>query len=146
MQRRKDVGEAQADGVYGSKTNGKSDAKTEAKIVYCVGKDADANVGDGQDDDEAEEEEPLKCVGSEAEREVGCDEKKSSEEFDGWVHEGDWRGAGAAFAAEPKPGEYRNVIVGLDRRVAMWATRAGRHDGDALWNPRDADVQKAADE
>jgi len=26
------------------------------------------------------------------------------------------------------------------------AARAGRHDGHAIWNPRDADVQKAAND
>ncbi len=36
--------------------------------------------------------------------------------------------------------------MGLDRIAAMGTTRTGRHDGHAFRDPRDADVQKAADD
>ena len=49
-----------------------------------------------------------------------------------------------AFSAQPDPGKHWHIVIGLDRRLAPRAPRAGRHDGHPFRNPRDADIQEAA--
>ncbi len=52
----------------------------------------------------------------------------------------------AAFAAQHYPAEYWNIVVGFDGGAALRTTRTRRYDRDTGRNPRDADVQKAADQ
>lgn len=133
-------------GISWRDSNGKGDAEAEAEPVHGVGKNADANVGDREHDNETYKEKPLNRFGREAKREVAGDEKQAGKKFDGRIYYGDWRIASAAFSAQDEPGNERDIVVGLDGRGAIGATRAGRYDGHAVWNPRDADVQKAADD
>ena len=51
-----------------------------------------------------------------------------------------------AFAAKQEPADDRNVVVGFDSAGALRTAGAGRHDRRAFRNPRDADVQEAADD
>ena len=111
---------------------GEDDAREEAGKIYGVGEDADAQVGDGQDDDEADEEEPLEGFDGESEAEVAADEEQASREFDERVHRRNGKRAGAAFSAQPEPAQNGNVVVRLDRRFAAGATRRRRNDGKAL--------------
>ena len=113
--------------------------------LMASGRSADAQVGDGENDDEADEEEPLEGFDGEAEAEVAGDEEEAGGELDERVHRGDGEGAGAAFSAEPEPAQNGNVIVGLDGRMAARAAGAGRDDGEAFRDARDAHIQKAAD-
>src|SRR5262249_3871481 len=60
------------------------------------------------------------------------------------IHHGNRMLAGPALATEPDPAEQRDVVVGLDRGLALWASGPGRNDRYTLRNPRDADVQEAS--
>ena len=50
----------------------------------------------------------------------------------------------AAFTAEENPAEHRDIVVRLDRSCAIRAAGARGNDRGAFWNPRNADVQEAA--
>ena len=52
----------------------------------------------------------------------------------------------AASATKKEPAEQGDVVVGPYGTQTIGATRAGRHDGRALGNPRNADVEEAADD
>ena len=129
----------------GGANQAENEAGEEAGAVDGIGEDADAQVGDGEDDDEADEDEPLEGFDGEAEAEVTGHEEEAGGELDQRVHRGDGERAGAAFAAEPEPAQNGNVIVGLDGRKAARAAGAGRDDGEAFRDARDAHIQKAAD-
>lgn len=52
----------------------------------------------------------------------------------------------AAFAAQEKPTEDRDVVVGLDRCFTTRAAGGGADDGESFRDARDANVQEAADD
>src|SRR5713101_5935852 len=126
--------------------NGKCDTQANAEPIDEVGQDTFAIVSDDQNHQDTTETKPLKCRDGEAKAQVAGDKKQGGHELDGWIHRGNRSVAIAAFAAQQDPAEYRNIIVCLDCSAALRATRPRRHDGDTCWNPRDADVQKAANQ
>ena len=140
------VDKAQACRIDCGQANGESKAETETEKVYGVGKNSDAEIGDSEDDDEAHEKEPFERFRRKAESVITSDKEEAGEQFNCGVHRRDGIAASAALAAEPEPGKDGNVVVGFDWRFALGAARAGRHDGQAFRDPRDADIQKAADD
>jgi ribosomal protein L12E/L44/L45/RPP1/RPP2 len=52
----------------------------------------------------------------------------------------------AAFAAEEKPTEDGDVVVGLDGALAARAAGGGADDGEAFGNAGDANVKEAAND
>jgi len=131
-------------GVSRRHGSGKKEADDKAGPVDDIGQEADAKIGDGQHHDEAGENEPLRGGGGEPVFEIAQDKKAAGSELDQRVHRRNRESAGAAFTAQPEPAEHGDVVVRLDRGLAAGATRTRGHDGQTLWNPRDADVQKAA--
>jgi hypothetical protein len=139
-----DTGEENEVGIRRRHDRGKEQPDDETGPVHEIGQDADAKIGDGQNYDQARENEPLHGGGGESVLEIAEDEEAAGGEFDEGVHRRNREPAGAAFAAKPEPAEDGNVVVGLDGGLAPGAPRTRGHDGQTLWNPRDADVQKAA--
>ena len=126
--------------------NGKHDTETDAKPVDQVGQNPLAIVRNDENYQDAAEKKPLKRDDGQAKTQVAGDKKQSGNELNGRIHDGNRRVAIAAFAAEQDPTEHRNIIVCLDCRTTLRATRPGQHNGHACRNPRDADVQEAANQ
>ena len=137
---------AQASGIGRGRAHGERDAEAETKPVYGVGENPRANIRNCEDDHKAKEEEPFESFKRETKNEVASDEKNGGEKLDGRIHGGNRCTAAAAFPAKQKPRKQRDVVVGFDCRLAVGTTRARGHNGHAIWNPRDADVQKAAND
>src|SRR6201986_3083315 len=112
--------------------------------IVEIGPMADATISDGEHDDKTCEYEPFYGRRADAVFEIAEDEEAAGGELDQRVHRRNREPARAALAAQPEPAEDGNVVVGLYGRFATWAARTRRHDGQTLWNPRNADVQKAA--
>jgi len=122
----------------------KNQSGDKAREVYGVGQDTHAEIGDGQDDNDAGEDDPLEGLNGQTKAEIATYKEQPGYEFDQRIHWRDGQRAGATFAAKPQPTEDGDVVVRLDGCQAAWAARAGRNDGLALWNARDAHIEKAA--
>jgi hypothetical protein len=109
-----------------------------------VGQNADAQVGNGENDDQADKEQPLEGCGSDVESQVAAHEEQPSGQLNERIHWGDGQLAGAAFATQPEPAKDRHIIVRLDGRFATWAAGARRNDRQPLRNARNAHIQEAA--
>jgi hypothetical protein len=128
----------------GRDASGEGQSHAKAGPVDGVGKHTDPKIRDDEDHQHAVENQELERDQRDAEREICKDEEKPGEEFDDGIHRRNRQAATAAFAAQQEPAEDRNVVVGLDGLKAARATRAGRNDGQSLWNTRDADIEEAA--
>jgi hypothetical protein len=126
--------------------NGKCNAQANAEPIDEVWQDALAVVGNDQHYQDTTETKPLKRGDGEAKTQIAGHKKQGGDEFDGRIHRGNRSVTVAAFAAQDHPADYRNIIVCLDSSAAFRATRPRRHDGDTRRDPRDADVQKAANQ
>ena len=134
------------DAVGRRHANGKCYTQANAEPVDEIWQDALAVVGNDQHYQDTTETKPLKCGDGEAKTQVAGHKKQCGYEFDGRVHRGNRSVTVTAFATQDDPADYRNIIVCLDGSAAFRATRPWRHDGDTRRNPRDADVQKAANQ
>ena len=124
--------------------NGKCNTQANAEPIDEVWQDALAVVGNDQHYQDTTETKPLKRGDGEAKTQVAGHKKQCGYEFDGRIHRGNRSVTVAAFAPQDDPADYRNIIVCLDGSAAFRATRPRRHYGYTRRNPRDADVQKAA--
>ncbi len=134
------------DAIRRRHANGKSDTETDAEPVNQIGQYALAIIGNDENDQDATEKKPLKRDDGQTKTQVAGDKKQSGNELDGRIHGGNRCVAIAAFATQQDPTEHRNIVVCLDCGTALRATRPRQHNGDTCRNPRDADVQKAANQ
>ena len=134
-----------SDAVCRRHADGKGYAQADTEPVDGIGKNSFAVIRDDQDYEDAAEKQPLNSGNRETEAQITTDKKKGCYEFDGGIHRRNWGAAIAALAAKDDPAQHRKVVVRLDGRAALGATGAGRDDRHTRGNPRDADVQKAAD-
>lgn len=121
-------------------------ANAKARPNDGIGEDADAKIGEDQDDDKAAEDEPLEGGESDIEGVVGQEKECAGQELDDGVHGRDRKGAIATFAAKPEPAEDGHVVVGLDGGFAAWAAGAWGNYGFAFGNAGDTNIQEAADD
>src|ERR1700758_4655216 len=135
-----------SDAVGWRHANRKHDTEAGAKPVNKIGQDALAIIGDDEHEQDATEKKPLKGDNGQTKTPVAGYKKHPGNEFDGRIHGGNRCVAIAAFAAQQDPTEHRNIVVCLDCGTALWTTRSGQHNRDTCRNPRDADVQKAANQ
>ena len=105
------------------------EADDEAGEIYFVGKDALAQVGEDEDDDDRGEDDPFESSEGEAESEKAEKEEQAGEKFDGGIHGRDTRAALPAFAAEDEIAEDRNVVIGANGGAAVSAGGGGKNDG-----------------
>lgn len=124
---------------------GEEEPEHEARPVDEIGQETHSKIGDREHNDQASEDEPFQGGDGESILEIADDEKASRGELDQRIHRRNRKSAGAALAAQPEPAEDGNVVVGLNRLLAAGAARTRGYDRQTLWNPRDADVQKAAE-
>src|ERR1700683_4070827 len=138
------IGEESGGAVIHGDKEAEDEAEGEAGEIYFVGKDALAEVGEDEDDDERGEDGPLESGEGEAEGEVAGEEEESGERFDDGVYRRDARAALAAFAAENQVAEDGNVVVGADGGGAVSAGGGGKDDGFTGRQTNDHDVEEAA--
>jgi len=145
------VGQAEPEAIdaqerTGENARGEGQAEAQAEEVHGVGEETDEEVSDDENDQEAAEEEPLEGGQGDAEGVVGEDEVGAGEELDDGVHGRDGEVALAAFAAEKKPTEDGDVVVGLYGGLAAGAAGGRADDGESFGDARDANVEEAADD
>ena len=116
------------------------EAKAQAKEIDGVREQADAEIGDDQNNEEAAEEEPLEGGEGDAESVVSEDEEGAGEELDDGIHGRDGEGAVTAFSVEEKPTEERDVVVRLDESMAARAAGGGADNGKSFRDAGDADI------
>ncbi len=130
----------------GEDAGGEGQAEAQAKEGDSVGEEADTQVGDDENDQQTAEEEPLEGGQGDAEGVVGEDEEGSREELNDGVEGRDGKSARAAFAAQEKPTEDGDVVVGLDGVLTTRAAGSGADDGEAVRDAQDANIQEAAND
>ncbi len=127
-------------------TRGEGEGNAESEPVDGVGENAGDDVGDDQNDEQAREDEEFERGQSDAEVVVREDKEHPSKEFHRWVHWGDGQVAGAAFAAEEKPAQDRDVVIRSNGSLTTRAAGGGGNNRKALRNAGDADIQERADD
>src|SRR5579871_2539600 len=102
---------------------GEKESEDEARPIHKIGQESYAKIGDGQDDDDTGERDPLNGSVADDVFEIAHDKQAAGREFDQRVHGRDRKTAGAASTPQPEPAEDGDVVVGLDRGLAPGAAR-----------------------
>src|SRR5712664_2075456 len=122
----------------------KHQSRRKSRPVHHVRQQPYPQIGDRQDQDQAREKQPFHRRLRDPKLQKRRHKQQPRRQLNQRVHRRDWQPARPAFPPQPQPSQNRHVVVRLNRRPALRASRPRRNDRQLLRYPRNADIQEAS--